>query len=305
MSRTRSLRALLRTRVTYTMAMVRCNRKRRSSARGARNCPAMSQSLRAIVCLAVFVAGCSESARSPAVAPPVGLSIAAASDLQLALPEVIAAFERQIPAVRVRPAFGASGTLARQIEQGADFDVFLSANRKFVDDLAASGRVRTESVRSYAIGTLVLAVPSKSSVAKFADLSLPEVRQIAIANPVTAPYGTAGREALQSAGLWESLQPKIVTAGTVRQALQYVESGNVDAALVGRASVAANSSVKTIPVDRALYKPIVQGLGIVSGTQSLDAASAFSKFLEGPPGQAILGRFGFASPGDLKTGNGP
>ncbi len=209
---------------------------------------------------------------------------------------MIAAFERATPGITVRPVFGASGNLARQIEQGADFDVFLSANLKLVDGLAHSGQVNPASVQAYAIGTLVLAVPTKSPVTKPADLTRAEIQHIAIANPVTAPYGTAGKQALERAGIWDAVESKIVTAGTVRQAYQYVESGNADAAFVGRASVAADSPLKILEVDRSLYEPIVQGLGIVALSKSQTESSAFVAFLMGHEGQAVLSTFGFLPP---------
>ena len=118
-------------------------------------------------------------------------------------------------------SFVASGRLAEQIKAGAPFDVFLSANQAFVRDLAGAGLVQLESVHSYARGSLVLAVYHEQGdqVRSLADLTQPELKKIALANPETAPYGKAGKQALERAGLWARLTPKIVFADSVRQAL--------------------------------------------------------------------------------------
>ena len=236
------------------------------------------------------------AALAAAVGPSRGaepLRVAAASDLQAALPEVAKAF-RAARGVEVATSFGASGQLAEQVRAGAPFDVFLSANLDYVRDLAASGDVRPDSVRPYARGSLVLVVnrEARVAVASLADLAKPEVKAVALADPRTAPYGAAARQALERAGLWEALGPRRVQAESVRQALQFVQTGNAEAALVGR-SIAGVPEVRIVEVDPALYDPIIQGLGIVARTKRADDARAFADFLAGPEGQAILARHGF------------
>lgn len=225
------------------------------------------------------------------------LRVAAASDLQTALPKVVERFE-QDSGVPVDLTFGASGLLAAQIEQGAPFDVFLAANRGFVDRLARSGAVRPDSVRPYTRGTLILAVhrDAASHVASLDDLTKPEVKRIALANPEVAPYGGAGKQALERAGLWDVLKPKIVQSETVRQALQFVQSGNADVGLVGKA-IADVPAVRVVTIDPGLYDPIVQGLGIVAGSKRPEDAERFARFLLGDDGQRILAEHGFQRPG--------
>ena len=226
---------------------------------------------------------------------PAPLRIAAASDLQLALPRLVDRFQAT-SATTGSTTFGASGQLAEQIKQGAPFDVFLSANETFVRDLADGGFIEAASVHRYARGSLVLAVyrASDEKVQSLDDLKRPEVKKIALANPAIAPYGKAGKQALVNAGLWEQLEPKIVIAESVRQALLYVQKGDVEAALVGRA-IAKVPETRTVEVDPKLYDPIVQALGVVSATKHNVEAQEFVHFVLGAEGRAILKEFGFAS----------
>jgi molybdate transport system substrate-binding protein len=245
--------------------------------------------------MAWWVVGCGTSRDAVPVgaAKPSSLRIAAASDLQSALPRLGERFQAKTGIV-VSPTFGASGLLSQQIKQGAPYDVFLSANEAFVRDLAAAGAIRPESVHAYARGSLVLAVYRGlgDRVGSLADLAKPEVKKVALANPETAPYGKAGKQALERARLWDRLQPKIVVAESVRQALLYAEKGDAEAALVGRA-IAGIPEVRTVEVDEALYDPIVQALGVVADSPRRGDAEAFAKFVVSDEGQAILNDFGF------------
>ena len=171
--------------------------------------------------------------------------------------------------------FLSSGVLAQQIKQGAPYDVFMAANEAFVRDLAGGGFVRPDSVQAYARGSLVLAVHGDlgDRIRSLADLARPEVKKIALANPEAAPYGKAGKQALERAGLWQSLQPRIVMAESVRQALLYAQKGDAEAGLVGRAIAECPRG----PVDRdrsGLYDPIVQAMGIVADSSRQTDAEA-------------------------------
>jgi molybdate transport system substrate-binding protein len=240
-------------------------------------------------------AGPAAGSLPPADAKP--LRIAAASDLQRVLPRVVERFQASTRTT-TSLTLDASGRLAEQIKAGAPFDLFLSANVKFVSDLAAAGLVVPESVQPYARGSLVLCLHRSVSdqVRGLADLSRPDIKKIAIANPDYAPYGMAARQALQRAGLWSSLEPKIVRADSVRQALIYAQNGDAEAALVSRA-LADVPEVRVLEVDSALYDPLVQALGIVAATSQRDRAVAFARFILGDEGQAILQEGGFLKPG--------
>jgi molybdate transport system substrate-binding protein len=230
--------------------------------------------------------GCADPPADP-------LRIAAASDLQSALPKLAERFQA-ITGIPMTLTFGASGQLSEQIKNGAPFDVFLAANESFVRDLASQGLIKPDSARPYARGSLVLAVSDEleAKVQSLEDLTKPEVKQIALANPATAPYGKAGKEALQHAGLWTTLEPKIVFAESVRQALMYAKKGDADAALVGRA-IARDPDVHAIDIDPTLYGPIIQAVGIVAATARTADSERFATFVLGEEGQSILKEFGF------------
>ena len=225
------------------------------------------------------------------------LRIAAASDLQHALPRLADRF-RQQTGIMSTLTLDASGRLAEQIKAGAPFDVFLAANVKFVSDLAAAGLILPESVQPYARGALVLCVHRavNSQVLGLDDLSRSAIKKIAIANPDYAPYGLAARQALQRAGLWSSLEPKIVRADSVRQALIYVSNGDAEAALVSK-TLANADAVRVVDLDPGLYDPLIQALGIVADTTNPDQARAFVQFVMGVEGQAILQEAGLDPPG--------
>jgi len=249
--------------------------------------------------LPIVVVGCGGSPTVPLhiAAPAAPLRIAAASDLQTALPVLGERFTKQT-GIALSLTFGASGQLTEQIRAGAPFDVFLAANQSFVKQLADEGDVRPDSVHPYAQGSLVLAVhPEVSESAQaLADLAKPAVKKIALANPATAPYGAAGKQALERAKLWATVEPKVVQSESVRQALQFVETGNAEAGLVGKSIARASRKVRVLDVDRALYDPIVQGLGIVVRTRRADDAKRFCDFILGVEGQDGLAEFGFIRP---------
>ncbi|MBX6312431.1 MAG: molybdate ABC transporter substrate-binding protein [Isosphaeraceae bacterium] len=251
--------------------------------------------LRPWLCLALLISGCAPD-REAARQAGEPLHIAAASDLQAALPAIVARFEQE-RGLRVLVSYGSSGNLARQIAQGAPFDLFLAANRQFVTDLADRGIIRPDSVRPYARGSLALAIHEGSGIAvtSLDDLRKPEIQAIALANPETAPYGAAGKQALERAGLWNDLQPKIAPAETVRQALQFVQTGNAEVGLVGRA-IANVPGVRVVPIDPARYDPIIQALGIVARSHQTAAAEDFARYLLSEAGQDILARYGFSPP---------
>jgi molybdate transport system substrate-binding protein len=230
--------------------------------------------------------------------PAVPLRIAAASDLQAALPELANRF-RAMTGIESSLTFGPSGQLAQQIKQGAPFDIFLSANESFVRDLAAAGLINADSVRPYARGSLVLAVfhTFGERVHSLNDLTLPEVKKIALANPATAPYGRAGKQALERAGLWAKVQPKIVFAESVRQALLYAQRGDAEAAIVGRA-IANVPETRSVNIEATLYDPIIQALGVVSASTRVADAEQFGRFVLDQDGLSVLKKFGFASPGE-------
>jgi molybdate transport system substrate-binding protein len=227
------------------------------------------------------------------------LVVSAASNLILAFEELGARYEDEM-GMTITFNFSASGQLAQQIEQGAPVDLFVSANTAYVEDLAAKGRVLPDSVQTYARGRLTLWTRSNASltVETMGDLLKPEIERVAIANPEHAPYGVAARQAMQTAGVWEALQPKLVLGENVRQALQYAETGNVDAALVPLSlSIVSEGKWTLVPED--LHTPIDQALGVVADSPRQAQARDFAAFITGPQGQAILQEYGFMPPEEV------
>jgi len=239
--------------------------------------------------------------RGPA---PVTLTVSAAADLTYAFGEIGKQFEAET-GNKVVFNFGSTGQLAQQIEQGAPVDLFAAANVSYVDDLEQKGLVLPETKQLYARGRITLwtRTDSPQQITKVEDLTRPEITRIAIANPDHAPYGVAAREAMQAAGVWEAVQPKLVCGENVRQTLQYAETGNVDVAIVALSlSVPAAASAgqpgrwTLIPED--LHAPIDQALAVIRGTQHESAARAFAAFVNGSQGRPIMRKYGFVLPGE-------
>jgi molybdate transport system substrate-binding protein len=226
------------------------------------------------------------------------LIVAAAADLVFAFREIAPLFERQHQA-KATLTFGSTGQLAQQIQHGAPVDVFLAANLAFVEDLRAKGMVLADSVEPYAQGRIVLATHrSRQALASVKDLAREDVKRVAIANPTHAPYGMAAREALVSAGMWERIQPKLVHGENIRQALQFLETQNVDAAIISL-SLANAPDIRFSPIDPTLHRPIVQAAAVTARSRHPELARAFIRFVNGPQGRPIMKRFGFLLPGEF------
>lgn len=242
--------------------------------------------------LALGACPSSSTTTSPTTTP---LQVAAAADLAVAMPALVAGFASS-GGGEVVVTTGASGQLAMQLKAGAPYDVFLAANEGFVDDAIRAGACAAPSRAVYARGRLALVsraglTPPVETVHELGDARL---AKIGIANPAHAPYGQAARTALTAAGVWNTVEPRLVLGDNVRQALQLVESGNVDAALVSHALV-GDSPLTVRAIDEALYPPLLQSLA-VCGDDHVDEATAFVRFVRSPAGQAILARHGFALP---------
>jgi len=223
---------------------------------------------------------------------PVVLTVAAASDLTNLEPGLLASFHKTAPAIRVRFVTSASAVLAQQIENGAPYDVFLSANAQFVDRLTATRKIEPTSVVTYAIGRVgVLWRDGKSH--EISDLKADWVRFAAMPNPKLAPYGVAAEQALRHAGLWEFVRKKVVYGENVRQTLQLFDSGNADAVLTSD-SLLQGRHPDLIPAD--WHSPITQKAGIVTDTPHPAAAREFVRYLTTLAAQAVFARYGFSKP---------
>jgi len=249
--------------------------------------------VRPLVCVVVAcAAGCSGSED----AEDERLLVLAASSLQFALPEIAAEFELRA-GVDVDIVLGSSGNLVAQIENGAPADLLLSADRDFVDRLEAGGWIVPGTRRDYARGRIALVVPAGRRLPlALAELGGPQYTVVALANPETAPYGLAAREALEAARLWDELAPRVVFAENIAQAAQFVLTGNADAGVLALSVILEHQGWEHRLVDEALHAPVVQSAAVIAGSEQPVSAGAFLDFLTSPDGVRVLSRFGFGPP---------
>lgn len=224
------------------------------------------------------------------------ITVAAAANLTDAFGEIAKRFTART-GVRVTNSFAATADLSKQIENGAPFDVFASADVEHVEALASKGLLADSPRGVYARGRLVLWLPpnSKAAVARVEDLAGEGVSKVAIAKPDVAPYGRAAVETLNALGLWAKVEPKVVYSQTVAQAKQFASSGNADAAFVPR-SLVREGEGRAIEVDSKLHAPIDQAVGVVRASKKQDAARRFVEFLMSEEGQSVLKSFGYDTP---------
>lgn len=232
----------------------------------------------------------------PGPARAADLTLSVAISLKDAIEEVGARFEAVHPRTRPRYNLGGSGELARQIEAGAPVDVYISAGTTDMERLARAGLVLADSRRVVARNVLSVVVPARASpLSTPAALADRRVERVAIGDPRTVPAGQYARESLQSLGLWERLAPKLVLAVNVRQALEWVARGEVDAAFV----YATDAGLRGARVREAFrvpphsHSPIVYPAAVVAASREPALARALVDLLAGADGQAILGRHGF------------
>lgn len=255
--------------------------------------------------LALGAGGCSKHSNERRDAAGAPVRVAAASDLAFAFAELGKVFEQK-HGQRVELSFGSTGLLAKQLAEGAPFDVFAAANVSFVDDVVREGVCLGETKALYARGRVVMWSPDPAMLPKDpSGLADPRYRKIAIANPEHAPYGCAAREALVSAGVWPAIEKRMVFGENVQQTRMFASSGNADVALIAL-SLAIQSPGHYVAVDPALHAPLDQALvvckggarGAVAGGVREKEAAAFVELVGSPEGRAIMRRFGFLLPGE-------
>ncbi len=226
------------------------------------------------------------------------LIVSAAASLTNAFPEIGKVFEKQHPGIKIIYNFAASGTLLQQIAQGAPVDVFASADQKTMNQAVDKGLIVPASRKNFVSNTLVLIVPEKSGfpLTALKDLAALEIKRVALGNPETVPVGRYTQEALTQAGLWETLKPKFIYGESVRQVLDYVGRGEVDAGFVFATDAAiAKGKVKTVTEVRG-HQPIIYPVALVAASQKQALAQSFVDFVMSPPAQEILSKFGFGKP---------
>lgn len=229
------------------------------------------------------------------------ITIAAAADLKFAMDEIVTGFKKSHPGKDVEVVYGSSGKFHAQIQQGAPYDLFFSADIGFPRELARQGQAASE-VKPYAVGRIVL-WSSQLDAAKMTLASLVDSRitKIAIANPKHAPYGKRAEEALRTAGLWDKLQAKLVFGENISQTAQYVQTGSAQVGIIALAlavnpELAKKGGHYLIPDN--LHNPLEQGFIITRLGADKPLAKQFADFIGSKLARGIMTKYGFVLPGE-------
>ena len=257
-----------------------------------------------VLALAVPFLG-TPSAESAAAQNSCVVTVAAASDLTYAMKEIAADFEKSA-SCSVRVSYGSSGNFETQIENGAPFDVFFSADIEYPKKLEAQGLASPGSTYLYGIGKVILWVrnDSKLDVSNGLDvLRDPSIKKIAIANPLHAPYGRAAEEALRKAGVYDAIKDRLVLGENISQTTEFAETGNADAGILALSLVlspALKDKGRYFQIPDNLYSPIQQGVVVLRASKNQQGAQAILDYIKTPAETAILERYGFVLPGKEK-----
>jgi len=244
-----------------------------------------------------------------ATASAAEIKVAAASDLTFVFKDVVAGFEKQT-GNKVRLTYGSSGNFFSQIQNGAPFDLFFSADVSFPRKLEAAGLTEPGSIYEYAKGEIVVWVPNASKLDLSKGLMVlldPSIRKIAIANPIHAPYGAAAVAAMKQAGIYDQVKGKIVQGENISQAAQFVHSGNAEVGIVALSlalAPAMKSDGRYVVIPPKDYPPLIQAVVILKSSREREVANQFLKFLKQPETVALMQHYGFVVPEDIAVAHG-
>jgi molybdate transport system substrate-binding protein len=224
------------------------------------------------------------------------LRIAAASDLEFAMNEIVLDYQHSHPGAAIEVTYGSSGNFTTQIRQGAPFDMFFSADSAYPEELQKAG-LAASAVRPYGTGRIVLwSAQVDASKLRLEDLADSKFAKVAIANPRHAPYGQRAEEALRAARLWDAVEPKLVYGENIAQTAQFVESGNAQIGIIALSlalnpAMAGHGGYFLIP--DSLHAPLVQAFIITRRAAGEPLATDFANYFESAPSRATLARYGF------------
>ncbi len=226
------------------------------------------------------------------------LSVAAAADLNFALRDVAADYRRDTGNT-LKISFGSSGNFFTQIQNGAPFDLFFSADVDFARNLESTSLAEPGSLYKYATGKIVLWVPNGAKLDPSRGLNSlldPSIGKIAIANPKHAPYGRAAEAALRKAGIFDRIQHKLVMGENISQTAQFVETGNADVGIIALSlalapTMQSRGRYATIPTD--LYPPLQQAAVVIASSKKKTLAKQFLEYMKQPKARETLRRYGF------------
>lgn len=229
------------------------------------------------------------------------LTVAAAADMKFAMADIVAAFNQSHPGDKVEVTFGSSGKTFTQIQQGAPYDMFFSADIKFPKELIAKGFAQPAPI-PYAVGRLVLwSTDPKVKTMTMQDLLASDIKRIAIANPKHAPYGKRAEEALKASGVWEKIESKLVLGEDIVQTSQFVQTGNAQVGLLAL-SLAMSPKMSQLGfyqlLPDALHEPLNQAFVITKHGKDNPLSTTFADYMQSPASRATMVRYGFALPGE-------
>lgn len=226
------------------------------------------------------------------------LTVSAASSLTHAFKDLAPLFEAAHPGDKLLLNFAASGALLQQIAKGAPVDVFASADQDTMDKAQALQLVQAGQRRNFVSNALVVIVPAAAgnTPTVIADLAQPRYARIAIGLPASVPAGHYTKRALESAGLWAVVAPKVIGANNVRQALDYVARAEVDAGFVYATDAALMPDKVKVALTVATPAPVLYPIALISSSTHPDAAQKFVAFIQSAPAQAVLAKYGFGKP---------
>lgn len=231
-------------------------------------------------------------------APAADLVVSAASSLTNAFTEIGKAYEKARPGNKVLFNFAASGQLLQQIARGAPVDVFASADQETMDKAARQNLLVKGTRKDFVRNKLVVVVPGDAgtNLKSLEGLEADAIRRIAVANPETVPVGRYSKQSLEAAGLWQALQAKFINTNNVRQSLDYVARGEVDAGFVYLTDAQLMSSRVRVAFEAPLASDILYPVAAVKGTGNENGARDFIAFLDGEAARRILQKYGFSAP---------
>jgi molybdate transport system substrate-binding protein len=234
----------------------------------------------------------------PLAAAAQQLTVSAAASLTDAFKELAPKFEASRPGTTLRFNFAASGVLLQQISQGAPVDVFASADQETMNRGVDQKMIDPATRRDFAANSLVLVVPAQGGLdlKSLPDLRRPEVKRIAVGKVETVPVGRYTKQSLEAAGLWAPLQEKFVQADNVRQVLDYVARGEVEAGFVYRTDAAIMGDKVKVALTAGGHTPVTYPVAVVAESRNKAAAQAFVDYLGSDAAQQVLARYGFGKP---------
>ena len=229
------------------------------------------------------------------------ITVAAAADLKFAMDEMVAAFTKSNRSDEVDVVYGSSGNFNTQIQQGAPYDLYFSADIAFPRELAKNGYAGS-GVKPYAVGRIVLwSATQDATRMTMASLADPRITRIAIANPKHAPYGKRAEEALRASGVWDQVAPKLIYGENIAQTAQYVASGNAQVGIVAL-SLAVNPELSSKGghwlIPDTLHAPLEQGFIVTKRAAGSVLARRFADYTNSKPARAVMMKYGFVLPGE-------